>query len=152
MKKTLAFVFILALSSIFFVASCSANNDKEPVSEEDATVVHITFTNDEAQTPSRVYDLDCRDQKPVVPGVPTTGNACAMLEQKGAQGLMQERPQEVCTEIYGGPETMQITGKIAGEPVTKTFTRTNGCRIQEWDAFVPVFDAALKITFKDATT
>ncbi len=41
----------------------------------------------------------------------------------------RERP---CTQIYGGPETAQVTGAIEGTKVDRRFTRTNGCEIADF--------------------
>lgn len=43
-----------------------------------------------------------------------------------------------CTEQYGGPETARITGRWHGEPVEAELSRTDGCRISQWDGFGPV--------------
>ncbi|MSO44364.1 MAG: hypothetical protein EXQ74_03485 [Thermoleophilia bacterium] len=43
-----------------------------------------------------------------------------------------------CTEIYGGPEQLDVSGTWQDQPVTATFTRTNGCEIQRWDATASV--------------
>ena len=44
----------------------------------------------------------------------------------------------VCTEQYGGPETARITGRWHAEPVEAELSRTDGCRISQWDALGPV--------------
>ncbi len=43
-----------------------------------------------------------------------------------------------CTEIYGGPEQITLSGTWAGEPVDTTLTRTNGCEIDRYEALAPV--------------
>ncbi len=43
-----------------------------------------------------------------------------------------------CTEIYGGPDEATIEGTIAGEPVSATLTRGNGCEIERFDRFTPL--------------
>jgi hypothetical protein len=39
-----------------------------------------------------------------------------------------------CTEIYGGPEEVHITGTLRGEPVDRTITRADGCGIADYEA------------------
>ena len=46
-----------------------------------------------------------------------------------------------CTEIYGGPDTLVIQGKINGELVDARLDRGNGCEIERFDRFVPVLKA-----------
>ena len=42
-------------------------------------------------------------------------------------------PGEVCTQIYGGPENITVTGLVEGDPVTAVVTRVNGCEIARYD-------------------
>jgi hypothetical protein len=39
-----------------------------------------------------------------------------------------------CTQLYGGPETVQITGTLRGEPVERTIDRSDGCGIADYEA------------------
>ncbi|MDQ3158373.1 MAG: hypothetical protein M3Q98_16900 [Actinomycetota bacterium] len=39
---------------------------------------------------------------------------------------------QVCTMIYGGPETATIIGTMRGSAVKAEFSRTNGCEIDRW--------------------
>jgi hypothetical protein len=48
-------------------------------------------------------------------------------------------PDDVgCTQQYGGPQTANVLGRWAGEPVDVVQTRTDGCRIEQWDALGPL--------------
>ena len=40
---------------------------------------------------------------------------------------------EVCTQIYGGPERIEVRGTVNGAPVQVEVTRTNGCEIARYD-------------------
>lgn len=65
---------------------------------------------------------------------PDAEAVCALLEAEGV-ALFEPVPGDaMCTEIYGGPEVATVTGTVAGERVDATFTRTNGCEIDRWDA------------------
>jgi hypothetical protein len=39
----------------------------------------------------------------------------------------------VCTQIYGGPRTAHVTGRIGRSRVDRRFARTDGCEIADWD-------------------
>lgn len=43
----------------------------------------------------------------------------------------------LCTKIYGGPESLDISGVIDGKSVEITLNRIDGCKIDEWDAWEP---------------
>jgi len=46
---------------------------------------------------------------------------------------------QLCTEIYGGPQVATITGTLDGEPVATSVDRANGCGIDDWDRLLSVF-------------
>lgn len=43
-----------------------------------------------------------------------------------------DRTEQVCTQLYGGPETARVTGTALDEEVDLRLSRENGCRIAEW--------------------
>ena len=49
--------------------------------------------------------------------------------------------ETACTEIFGGPETRDDPGDLAGEPVEAEFSRANGCEIERFDRFVALLQA-----------
>ena len=68
------------------------------------------------------------------------GSPCARL---AGTDLAPLDPATPCTEIYGGPDEVTVEGTIAGEEVSATLTRANGCEIERFDRLTPV----LKETF-----
>ena len=42
-------------------------------------------------------------------------------------------PDEVCTQIYGGPERRLVSGTVGGLPVDVEVTRADGCQIARYD-------------------
>jgi hypothetical protein len=61
--------------------------------------------------------------------------ACATLSEEAAITRLVEGPPEdqMCTEIYGGPDVATITGTIDEAAVDATVDRANGCGISDWD-------------------
>ena len=47
--------------------------------------------------------------------------------------LSPDLPDQACTELYGGPQTVTVQGEINGKQVQLERTRTNGCEIAEYD-------------------
>lgn len=45
---------------------------------------------------------------------------------------------QVCSQQYGGPEQIVLSGTWAGKPVDTTLTRTNGCEIDRYESLAPV--------------
>jgi hypothetical protein len=86
-------------------------------------------------TPPQRWSLVCA-------GSPTGDHPA--LEQACAHLAAVEDPfaplpdDRVCTEQYGGPQTARITGVWGGEPVDLQVSRTDGCRIAQWDSLGPL--------------
>lgn len=45
-----------------------------------------------------------------------------------------------CTEIYGGPDEVEVTGTVAGSPVEALLTRGNGCEIERFERLLPLLE------------
>jgi hypothetical protein len=68
---------------------------------------------------------------------PDPDAACAHLE--GLEEPFAPLPTDMaCTEQYGGPETAHITGRWHAEDVDVELSRTDGCRISQWESLGPV--------------
>lgn len=61
---------------------------------------------------------------------PTDAVCAAVLEV--LPSLVPE-PQEVCTQIYGGPQRYLVEGVVDGDPVSVEVTRADGCGIARFD-------------------
>ena len=87
--------------------------------------------------------LTCTAGEQTGTGALATGaaEACANARQN-ADLLVQGSPQDrMCTEIYGGPQIAVVTGTLDGEEVDRTFTRSDGCQIADWDTLQPLLGA-----------
>lgn len=72
---------------------------------------------------------------------PDVGRACATLDRRttwGRDPFAPVAPGTMCTMMYGGPATAQVTGTWAGRPVDARFDRADGCQIARWNALVPL--------------
>ena len=67
--------------------------------------------------------------------------ACARVRQITDLLLSAPDPDRICAAIYGGPQTVRVTGTIGDQRVERTFSRENGCAISDWDAAVPLLPA-----------
>jgi hypothetical protein len=82
-----------------------------------------------AGRPERTFTLVC---DPAGGDHPQPQEACSALED--AEKPFAPVPSDVmCTEVYGGPQTAQVTGTYAGRQVDASFSRVNGCEIARWD-------------------
>jgi hypothetical protein len=69
--------------------------------------------------------------------LPRPAAACRKLATDPALLAEPVPPSTVCAQIYGGPQTARVTGKVDGEQVSAAFSRTNGCEIPRWDTLSP---------------
>ena len=97
----------------------------------------VTFKAGEKADPV-VMTLRCH---PTGGDHPRADEACGRLdavEQDGTDPFAKPAPDEICTYVYGGPQTATVVGSWKGEAVKATFSRSNGCEIARWDAIEPV--------------
>lgn len=71
---------------------------------------------------------------------PDAAPACDALAELDPGTFAPVPADQVCTEIYGGPETATVRGTWLGRPVDASFSRQNGCEIARWDAVAGLLD------------
>lgn len=84
--------------------------------------------------PVRTWTLTCQ---PPGGDHPSPQRACTALAE-AEHPFASPSPEEMCTQIYGGPQQATIEGEWRGRAVSAEFTRRNGCEIDTWDALEPV--------------
>jgi hypothetical protein len=88
-------------------------------------------------TPVQTWTLTCVG---FVEGThPRAEQACAHLRSVD-QPFAPVPEDALCTQQYGGPETARVTGLWGGEPVDLALSRTDGCRIAQWEALGPLLE------------
>jgi hypothetical protein len=80
--------------------------------------------------PPQHWELTC---SPPAGTHPDPTGACTDLAAAADPFAGPDR-DEVCTEVYGGPQKAQVTGTWAAQPVDAHFDRVSGCAIARWDA------------------
>ncbi len=98
-----------------------------------------------------VYDVGCfGDAFPVTPEVGGVDGAigCRLLEDPAIMARLTDGPpvDQMCTEIYGGPDEAFITGEIDDQTIDATITRVNGCEIDVWETLVGLIPPAIGVT------
>ncbi len=97
--------------------------------QQPATRLTVTVRADDGTEPT-VWELTC---DPAGGNHPDPQRACQALTDAGDPFAPPPRDQ-ICTEIYGGPEKATVEGTWRGKQVRADFSRTDGCRIARWDA------------------
>ncbi|HEY3480889.1 MAG TPA: hypothetical protein VGL02_18505, partial [Streptomyces sp.] len=127
-----------------------------PVAMPPAGGNRLTVTYDSGDGQARTYTLRCgpggmraqaTPQEPQEPldgrrgqGGPEgvdAGAACGRLAELGGP-VGPVRAGQMCSMIYGGPQTARVTGVWDGVPVREEYRRTDGCEVARWGRMVPV--------------
>jgi hypothetical protein len=100
----------------------------------------LTITVRASQTSApKTWTLTC---DPVGGTLAKANEACAALATAATKGQDPFAPtpkDQMCTQIYGGPETATVTGTWNGKKVDATFNRKNGCEIKRWSTLGLLF-------------
>jgi hypothetical protein len=71
--------------------------------------------------------------------LPRASAACSKLGQVSAKTFAPVPAGTACSELYGGPQTASVSGRLAGKAISAHFTRTNGCEIERWGRLAFLF-------------
>ena len=112
--------------------SAPADSDSGTIDLVDATDLRITVDNGSGQV--RTWMLTCDDAGGDHPDPQAACDALARMD--APFGPLPK--DQLCTEIYGGPQTAKVEGVYRGVPTLAEFRRTNGCEISRWDAYLAV--------------
>jgi hypothetical protein len=100
----------------------------------------ITFVRDEG-APRHVTHLRCSGERARADGyLADVGakRACRLARRHARLLASVPDGRRACTQIYGGPEHALVRGRIGARRVDRPFTRTDGCRIDEWTRATPL--------------
>ena len=80
---------------------------------------------------------------PVGGDAPNAAAACAGLAKvsaaKGGDPFAPTPKGQMCTQIFGGPQTATVKGTYKGKKVDATFGRKNGCEVKRWNDLAAIF-------------
>jgi hypothetical protein len=125
------------------VAACGNGRDTatvQPSGGQSAQGTKLTVTV--RQSPSaepKKWTLTCN---PTGGDLPQAEAACGVLSKAKAGRTDPFAPtpkDQMCTQIYGGPQTARVTGTWNGQQVDSSFDRKNGCEIKRWTALSAMF-------------
>lgn len=93
---------------------------------------------DSPQAAVRTVTLTC---DPPGGSVADPAAACAALARLDAP--FEPLPRDnLCSQIYSGPQTAHVTGTWRGRSVDLHLSRTDGCRTAQWDDYAPLVGTA----------
>ncbi|MHB8060710.1 MAG: SSI family serine proteinase inhibitor [Gaiellaceae bacterium] len=131
MRRTPSILLPLLLL-LLLAAGCggSASGSSGP------TALRITIWPKGKTGSSFTYTLKCPQGTGTLPNARA---ACSKLRQVSAKTFAPVPTGTACTEIYGGPQTATVSGRLAGNSISADFNRTNGCEIARWERLAFLF-------------
>ena len=84
------------------------------------------------------WSLGC---SPALGTLPRPGHACRLLRVL-RDPFAPVPPNEICTQIYGGPQVALVRGTFLGRRIWTYFKRTDGCQIARWNRVTFLFPAS----------
>ena len=123
-----------ALAAVALLAGCGDDGGDEPAAAGAPIALSIRY--DDGRGNVRTGTLRCTATEQRAGGSlgsrETAARQCSHV--RDITGLLTTPPaaDRACTQIYGGPQTVRITGTIGDERVDRRFRRTNGCEIADF--------------------
>lgn len=109
-------------------AGSSSQHSARPAHRLMGTKLVVSYHNPGVQ--HSVWVLTC---DPASGTHPHPAAACDALAEH-SKALKPVSPDQLCTMIYSGPQTAQITGIVKGRFVNAWLSRTDGCQTARWQA------------------
>jgi hypothetical protein len=154
----------VVLAAVFTVLAACGDDDGSGARSSDApsdsaanTELEIHYEHAAAGV-DQTYTVTCAGASSELSGdaveVDADAACDALREPAVVERLTQGPPQDqVCTEIYGGDDTAEMTGTIGDRSVDTVADRTNGCAIDTWDELLaPILPPAIGVVDAATTT
>lgn len=145
-------ISIFLTSALVLLSGCSSTvetqdaNGLETLQSANLTIEYFTNSESESESPpeNREYTLTCFKDGEAGGTYPDPESGCAVLldSYKGYKAI-KDSSRDTCTMIYGGPEKASISGTINNTSIDIELSRTNGCRIAEWDSWNSILDVVI---------
>jgi hypothetical protein len=129
------------------LGACGSGRDTatvQPSGGQSSQVVapHTKLTVTVRQSPSAKPKTSTLTCDPTGGDLPQAQAACAVLDRATASHTDPFAPtpkNQMCTMIFGGPQTARVTGTWNGRKVDSSFNRKNGCEIKRWTILSAMF-------------
>lgn len=121
--------------TVALLAGCGGSDDPAPARSTGAAIA-LAVRYDDGAGHVRTGRLTCAAGEQRTTGALADRAPAAQLCRQAraiAPLLFKRRGGRVaCTQLYGGPQTLRVTGTIDGRAVNRRFARTNGCEIADF--------------------
>jgi hypothetical protein len=126
---------LLCFAVAVSVAGCGDDSTPSP-----GRAVDLAITASDGHGTTRRARLLCGDNEQRASGFGSANAAELCQAARRLERFLTTEPdrRRACTQIYGGPESARISGAVDGAEVDRRLSRTDGCRISEWERAAPL--------------
>lgn len=111
---------ISALALLLGMAALSGCSQEQKITPQTTGHLIIQFTP-EPEAETSTLNVDCSDEPELCGGFTT-------------EELAPVKPVQVCTQEYGGPQMLTVSGTVGDQPIAFEYNRHNGCGISKFSA------------------
>ena len=138
MRRALAIAATAAVAVAAFVA---ASRTVAPSPADSAAPgVRLEIGYDDGSGHTKTGRLSCRGSRARASGFLRRRPASRLCRvARDLRGFLTVPPRdEVCTEVWGGPDRARVSGRIGGDRIDRRLARRDGCEIDDWDRAQPL--------------
>jgi hypothetical protein len=118
------------------LAGCGETGEARKASVSSGTMIALAISYSDGAGQVLTGRLACTGTDERATGALTRRAPAARLCAQArsiAPVLTQQPPaRRACTQVYGGPQTLRVTGRIDDRTIDRRFRRTNGCEIADF--------------------
>jgi len=117
----------LVLGLALGTAGCGAEDEQPAGAAGEAPAQLVVRVDADGRGPAAPRELRLRCDSA------RESSTCAAADALEPADFAPPAAGTACTDIFGGPETARVSGRLHGEAVDARFSRSNGCEIERWD-------------------
>ncbi len=114
-----------------------AHDDEKPLGAGPFPIATLNITVSHPEFADLDYVISCLgDTATITPDVGLSADdACRALVGADVQALLTrgQPVDQICSQLFGGPDIAVISGEIDGQSVSVEIKRNDGCGIAAWD-------------------
>jgi hypothetical protein len=133
------FLTIPGLAAALALAGCGSSGNSAATPSDSGVVrpgtaqteLTVTVRGAPAAT-ATTWKLTCDPTGGDHPDAQAACGALAAAKKQAKDPFAPTPKDQMCTQIYGGPQVAAVKGTWQGKKVDAAFSRKNGCEIQRW--------------------
>ena len=125
---------LLAVAGAYVLSGSSSTVVERTAATAPRVALRMTF--DDGQGNRSTARLACRGGAATAKGYLRSRPAKACRKARRIAAFLASQPSDTrpCDQVYGGPARARIRGTIGGRAIDRSFSRTDGCEIADWDS------------------